>query len=197
VTQGHSPPGEESVDDHLARLPIDPDVEEPVEPPTDAESLFREATRPARRLGPRLRRHGDVAVVIGLGGGVGSLARYGIGQLWPAAPGGFPWATFTINITGCFLLGLLMVFVIDVWRPGRYLRPFAGVGLLGGYTTFSTFAVETRALAGDGEWLVANVYAVDSLLAGLAAVWLGVVLARLLAGIPVRLMPRHREGIRR
>lgn len=164
-------------------LPVDPEVEEPVE---RYEDVFRGGPAPRRRLVPGLRRHGDVALVIGLGGGVGSSIRYAIEHTWPAPPGGFPWATFLINVTGCFLLGVLMVFIIDVWRPHRYVRPFLAVGVLGGYTTFSTFAVEARNLAGGGEWLLANAYAVDSLLAGLAAVWLGVILARLVAHIPVR-----------
>lgn len=117
---------------------------------------------------------------------MGSVARFAIGRALPAAAHGFPWGTFIVNVTGSFLLGLLMVFVSEVWRPGRYLRPFLGVGVLGGYTTFSTVTGQVRGLVGAGSWLLANTYLLDSVVGGLAAVWLGVIVARLLARRPVR-----------
>jgi fluoride exporter len=147
--------------------------------------VFR-AGRPARH-----RRAPGVLSVVALGGGSGSVARYLVSQAVPAHLGHFPWATFLINISGCFLLGLLMVFVLDVWPPSRYLRPFLGVGFLGGYTTFSTFAVELRDLAGRGAWTLADAYALDSLAGGVAAVWGGMTLARVIAGLPLR---RERKG---
>jgi fluoride exporter len=147
--------------------------------------VFR-GRRPARR-----DRQVDVLAVIALGGGLGSTARYLISTAMPAHPGRFPWATFTINVTGCFALGLLMIFVVEIWPPRRYLRPFAGVGILGGYTTFSTFAVEIRGLAAHGAWALADAYTLSSLVGGVAAVWCGIALGRLLGGRPVR---RVREG---
>ena len=59
--------------------------------------------------------------------------------MFPAGQG-FPWAIFAVNVSGSFVLGLLMVYVLDVWPPRRFLRPFLAVGLIGGYTTFSTYA---------------------------------------------------------
>lgn len=155
------------------KLPVDPDVD-----------LHRERRPLRRRRG--LARQWDVLVVIALGGGLGSLARYGLEAVVPATANGFPVGTFAINVSGSFALGLLMVYVLEVWSPRRYLRPFLAVGFLGGYTTFSTFAAEIRGLLARSAWFVADSYAVDSLLAGLAAVWVGVVLGRIIAGLPVR-----------
>ena len=73
---------------------------------------------------------------------------------WTVAPyraGHFPWGTFLVNIGGCLAIGVLMVLVLDVWPSHRYLRPFAGVGILGGYTTFSTYVLESRDLVATGH----------------------------------------------
>jgi CrcB protein len=81
---------------------------------------------------------------------------------------------------GEFALGFLMVFVLDVWPSHRHLRPFLAVGVLGGYTTFSTYMLDSRTLLADGHVLSAFAYVVGSLLLGLLAVSGGVLLARLL-----------------
>jgi CrcB protein len=120
-----------------------------------------------------------VLLVISLGGALGSAARWGLGELVPRSSVTFPWATYLENVSGGFALGLLMVFVLDVWPPHRYVRPFLGVGLLGGYTTFSTYMLETRDLLVAGQMPTALTYLAGSLLSGLVAVWLGIVLARL------------------
>jgi CrcB protein len=77
------------------------------------------------------------------------------------------------------VLGLLLTFVIERWPPTRYVRPFAAIGFLGAYTTFSTYMVETDLLVKDGNAAVALTYVVASLLAGLVAVYLGIVIGRL------------------
>ena len=110
---------------------------------------------------------------ISAGGVLGALARYGVGQAWPHPPGGFPWATFLINVTGCFLIGILMVIVTEVVTDRRLLRPFLGVGVLGGYTTFSTYVVDIQRAAGAGAALVALAYLALTLVAALLAVWAG------------------------
>ena len=74
----------------------------------------------------------DILLAIAAGGALGGAARFGLNSLWPTSPGGFPWSTFVENVTGALLLGVLVVFLVDVWRPRRYVRPFLGVGLLGG-----------------------------------------------------------------
>jgi len=115
-----------------------------------------------------------VLALVAAGGALGSLARFGVSEALPASGAGFPWATFLVNVTGCFLLGLLMVLVLDVWPSYRLLRPFLGVGVLGGYTTFSTYALEARDLMAAGQLVTALGYVGGSLVAGLLAVAGGV-----------------------
>jgi CrcB protein len=112
--------------------------------------------------------------VVSAGGVVGALARYGLTVAFPPAPGHFPWATFIINVTGCLLIGVLMVLVTEVWAGRRLVRPFLGVGVLGGYTTFSTYAVDIRGLVQSGAPLVAAVYLVGTVVAAIGAVFAGV-----------------------
>ena len=119
-----------------------------------------------------------VLLSIGAGGAVGAAARWAVAQATPAGPGQFPWATFAVNVSGCLALGVLMVFVVDVWPPRRYVRPFLGVGVLGGYTTFSTYMLETRSLVVGGHEVLAATYLLGSLLVGLLAVWVAVVATR-------------------
>ncbi len=131
-----------------------------------------------RTPGWTVRGHADVLTVVAAGGALGALARFGVAEGLPHAAGGFPWATFLVNVTGCFLLGLLMVLVLDVWPSYRLVRPFLGVGVLGGYTTFSTYALEARDLLATGHALTALGYVGCSLLAGLVAVAAGVAAMR-------------------
>lgn len=116
--------------------------------------------------------------VVAAGGVLGALARYGIGLAVPHEPAGFPWATFAINVSGCLLIGVLMVLVTDVWPGHRLLRPFLGTGLLGGYTTFSTYVVDVQHLLGAGAARTALVYLVGTLLAALVAVQVGMAATR-------------------
>ena len=97
----------------------------------------------------------------------------------PHATQGFPFGTFVVNVSGCLLIGLLMVSIVEVRRPHRLVRPFLGVGLLGGYTTFSTYAVETQRLIQVGDPRVAFAYFGATVVGALLAVQVGVLLARL------------------
>ncbi|MFI7672448.1 fluoride efflux transporter CrcB [Actinophytocola sp. NPDC049390] len=141
---------------------------EPTDPHVDLRA-------PARRR-ERVRGHLPVLGVIALGGGLGALARYGLATALPAGPRQFPWATFGANVVGCFLIGVLMVLVTEVWVAHRLVRPFLGVGFLGGFTTFSTYAVEIHGLLRPGTVGVAFAYLAGTLvcamLAVLGAVWL-------------------------
>jgi CrcB protein len=118
---------------------------------------------------------GTVLAVIACGGILGSLARHALQQAWPHEPERFPWATFGVNVSGCLLIGVLMALVSLVWPGRRLLRPFLGVGVLGGYTTFSAYAVDIQqALSADAP-AVAMLYLAATLLGALLAVWAGVI----------------------
>lgn len=115
---------------------------------------------------------------IALGGVLGSLARYGIGEAWPARTG-FPWATLCINAGGCLLIGILMVALTErTARPHRLARPFLGVGVLGGFTTFSAYSVDTIRLLDADRVGLAVAYVLATPLVAILAVWCGARLTR-------------------
>ncbi|WP_030762887.1 FluC/FEX family fluoride channel [Streptomyces sp. NRRL F-2664] len=124
---------------------------------------------PAQRAEPQVR----VLAAVAAGGAVGASARYGVSLLWPAPAGAFPWATLWINASGCLLIGVLMVLIGEGGRavPHPLLRPFAGVGVLGGFTTFSTYALDLSQLLDAGEARTAPAYGALTLVATLGAVW--------------------------
>jgi CrcB protein len=86
-----------------------------------------------------------VLLLVAVGGAAGAVARYGLSELLPAAPGGLPVATLLTNLLGCLLLGLL----VGRYREHPVLRPLLGTGVLGGFTTFSTLALQTDRLLAD------------------------------------------------
>jgi CrcB protein len=198
----------------VGEVPVDPDVtdDDRAVPPerSPAHVPAPEPSRPAGaggRVRPRGRarveylsrrtrrvlvNRGDILAVIAAGGALGSLARWGLAQAMPHPAAAFPWATFDANVSGCFLLGVLMIFVTDVWPPSRYVRPFLGVGVLGGFTTFSTYTLDTRALLLSGRTGLAGLYVLASLVCGLIAVWAGIAGARALV-----VLARHRVDRRR
>jgi CrcB protein len=116
---------------------------------------------------------------IGIGGFLGAISRYGvalwIGQRWGR---NFPLGTFLINISGSFLIGLLMSLFTERFMVNPQWRLFLVVGFLGAYTTFSTFEYETGALMKDGEWLIAMLNVILSVSVGFIALKLGEVLAK-------------------
>ena len=117
--------------------------------------------------------------LIGIGGFIGAVARYGmavwVGQRWGRS---FPLGTFIINVSGSFLIGLLMTLFTERFLVNPQWRLFMVVGFLGAYTTFSTFEYETGMLLKDGEWLIAGMNVVFSVLVGFAALKLGEVIAK-------------------
>ncbi|HUA43491.1 MAG TPA: CrcB family protein [Streptosporangiaceae bacterium] len=130
---------------------------------------------------------------IAIGGGIGSVARYLLAAAFPAGLG-FPWAIFAVNVSGCFLLGLLMVYLLEIWPPRRFLRPFLAVGLLGGYTTYSTYAGGVLTLLIGHAPALADAYALTSIVAALAAVWCGMRAARMVARLPGWISTRREAG---
>ncbi|MEE1773500.1 fluoride efflux transporter CrcB [Streptomyces sp. JV185] len=114
---------------------------------------------------------GSVVAVIALGGAIGASARYGATLIWPTAPGGFPWTTLIVNVVGCAVIGVFMVVISEVWSAHRLVRPFFGTGVLGGFTTFSTYAVDIQRLVDVGRVRAGLGYLGLTLFAALAAVW--------------------------
>ncbi len=116
-----------------------------------------------------------VLAAVSAGGAVGAAARYGVSE---AIPGGaVPWATLVANLTGCLLMGVLLEALER--RPAHpLLRPFLGTGVLGGYTTFSTYAVGVHALLEAGRTGLALGYLVGTALGAVVAVQVGAVLVR-------------------
>jgi CrcB protein len=143
-------------------------------PPAADPALAEPALRRPHRAGAPPAVLGAIA----LGGFVGGLTRYGLGRAFPTARTAFPTTTFAINVSGSFALALLLVFVLEIWRPTRYLRPLLGVGFAGAYTTFSTWMVDADRLAAAGRGLTATWYVLGSIAAGLAATSLGLAVGR-------------------
>jgi len=141
--------------------PVDPDVD-----------LHVARRRRQRALDPA------VLLAVAAGGVVGAEARYALTLLWPVHAGQWPIATWTANVTGSFLIGALMVVLLELTAPHRLVRPFLGVGVLGGYTTFSTATVEVEKLFLSGRPGWAAAYLLGSVLSALVAVALGSVALR-------------------
>lgn len=110
-----------------SRGPVDPDVD--LHDPGQARDVGR--------------RELTVLVAVAAGGVLGAEARWGLTEALPHADRAWPWATLLTNVAGCLLIGVLMVLVVERGSAHHLVRPFLGVGVLGGFTTFSTFALDT------------------------------------------------------
>lgn len=144
------------------------------EPTAVTESTDGSSRRPVRARPPA-----RTLVAIGTGGMLGALVRYGIGQRWPVGGGELPWSTLAINASGSLLLGMVVVLLVERWPPTRHVRAFVGVGVCGGYTTWSTFMTEAALLVRDGHAGLAAAYLAAGLVTGVAATYVGIGLARL------------------
>ncbi|HEY8619152.1 MAG TPA: fluoride efflux transporter CrcB [Dermatophilaceae bacterium] len=122
-------------------------------------------------LGRRGRGDATVLAAIAAGGAVGASVRYLIGQTWPTPAGAFPVSTLAINVLGCALIGVLMVLITDVWSRQRLLRPFLGTGVLGGFTTFSTYTVDIQRLVAGAHAGMGLLYLAVTPIGALLAVW--------------------------
>lgn len=112
-------------------------------------------------------------LVIFVGAGLGGLARYGLSEwIQDAAGAGFPWGTLVVNVSGSLMLTFVYAVLEGTTVPPEW-RAFLGIGILGGYTTFSTFSYETVRLIQDGDWGRAMLYASASVIASLGAAILG------------------------
>ncbi len=109
-----------------------------------------------------------------LGGALGALTRWGVAEALPSSPGGWPWATLAVNLAGCLLVGLLLATLLARSPAPAWARPLLAVGVLGGFTTYSAFAVEAVLLADGGAVVLAAGYVLASVLGGVLAVVAGV-----------------------
>lgn len=141
-------------------------VSKPVDPDIDLRL-------PAQRKDTRLRQGPVIAVVA-----LGASARYGATLLWPTAPDAFPWTTLTVNTIGCSVIGVFMVVITVVWAAHRLVRPFFGTGVLGGFTTFSTYATDVQRLVNGDNARSGLAYLALTLVAALLSVWAAASLTR-------------------
>jgi CrcB protein len=119
-----------------------------------------------------------VVAVVAAGGAAGASARYGAALLWPTAAGTFPWTTLAVNAVGCAVIGAFMVVITDVRAAHRLVRPFFGTGVLGGFTTFSTYEADVRGLADGGHPRLALAYLGLTVAAAMVAVWAAATVTR-------------------
>ncbi|MGY1736920.1 fluoride efflux transporter CrcB [Geodermatophilus sp. SYSU D00684] len=112
-----------------------------------------------------------------VGGALGALARWGVAEALPSPGAGWPWATLLVNLTGCLLMGVLLGLLTTGPEPA-WVRPFLAVGVLGGYTTYSAFAVEVVELTDAGRVLLAAGYVLASVLGGVLATAAGLLAVR-------------------
>lgn len=120
------------------------------------------------------------AVGIGIAGGLGALARYGLDGLVSRRAGAFPWGTFAVNVSGAFLLGLVVTLLGERFAVAPWLRASVAIGFLGAYTTFSTLSLESYRLLEARSYVLAGANLLGSVAAGLLALYGGVVLGRAL-----------------
>ncbi len=149
-------------------------------PPQPANGPNGSGTSPFDLPAPQRPRERiwDICLAIAAGGALGGALRHGLNELVVHDVDEIAWSTLLENVVGSFALGLVMVYLLDVWPPNRYLRPFLGVGVLGGFTTFSAYTSDTRVLLLEGEVALAMAYLFLSPALGLAAAAGGTIAAR-------------------
>ena len=117
-------------------------------------------------------------ILVMTGGAIGAAARYGLARAFPSVSTGWPWPTFIANVAGGLLMGLLAAFVVRNGAVDENIRLFAGVGVLGGFTTFSAFSLEMAQMVERGELALAGGYALASVLLALLALFAGLLIGR-------------------
>jgi CrcB protein len=130
------------------------------------------AVRPAPVDPSRILDRVPVVIGIAVAGALGALARYGLDELIGRRTGAFPWGIFVVNVTGAFLIGLMVEYLEPRFEES-WVRAAVVTGFLGAYTTFSTFSLDTYRLLEEGHNGQAAFNAFGTLAAGLVAVWLG------------------------
>jgi CrcB protein len=119
-----------------------------------------------------------IYLLAALGGALGALARWALTEAMPHSPGSWPWSTLLENVLGCLLIGILLAVLLARFPGSPWLRPFLAVGVLGGFTTYSTFAVDVVRMTDAGHAVLAAGYILASVLGGVAAVLAGLLATR-------------------
>ncbi|PEQ13932.1 camphor resistance protein CrcB [Novosphingobium sp. PC22D] len=124
------------------------------------------------------------SLAVALGGGLGAWLRFLVGRFWvmalgPVRAGAFPYNTLTVNVLGSLAMGLLVGWLARFGSHGELTRLFAAVGVLGGFTTFSSFSLDVISLMERGDVGTASFYVVLSVAAGLIGLWLGLLVMRI------------------
>lgn len=124
-----------------------------------------------------------LVMAIAAGGAVGAVMRHYVGHYMAVLLGhGFPWGTLTVNVAGCFVMGVLVELIALAWSPSQEVRAFLTVGLLGALTTFSTFSLDVATLTGRGATLAAVVYIAVSVALSIGALFAGLAATRAVVG---------------
>jgi CrcB protein len=152
----------------------------------DEDLQQRHEPEPAAREGdlhdepvlPLLGLSGTTLIAIFVGGAVGTIARYLLEAHHPVAQGHFPWVTLVVNLSGSLAIGMLVPLTAHFDDRASFLRPLLLVGFLGGWTTYSTLAVETTLLGKDGDVVTCVAYLAATVVGGLALVVLGHAIGR-------------------
>ena len=118
-------------------------------------------------------------LLVFLGGGIGSVARYLLSRVLNSSPPGFPYGTFAVNILGSLIIGIILGFALKHHSPSSNTALFIATGLCGGFTTFSAFAYENVMFLKSGDYQAFAIYTLASIFLGLAAVFAGIFLAKL------------------
>ena len=121
-------------------------------------------------------------LLVALGGGLGAASRFGVSLAVPTRADEWPWATFGINVFGSLLIGVLAGWLSTRGEAGEPWRLFLGVGVLGGFTTFSAYSLETMRMIERNDWVGASTYSIGSVIAGLVAVAIGLAMAKRVLG---------------
>jgi CrcB protein len=160
----------------------------------DLSSVPAEEIDPDAPVRGSARGQWDVTAVVIVGGILGAEGRYGLSVAVPHAVSGFPWSTVYINVIGCFCLGILMSLLGQLSSPHRLVRPFIGIGILGGFTTFSTFTVDAERLIEHHRAGIAGLYVLCTFATAAAATATATIAAQLVGRYVYRRRLRHADA---
>jgi len=142
----------------------------------DTADRYRDNVAPHQSQRPRLRLREQlpISAAVGVGGALGAAGRFGAHRLWPNSRGAFPWTALWINVLGCFLMGILMIAFKELFpRAPKLLSPMLTTGMLGGFTSFSTYTNDTRDLYDRGSYGYGTQNLILTVVLCMAAVALG------------------------